>query len=162
MLFCIVVNGIQWPKPLPSSSTPEAITNLISRVLENPTLAKQFQISINSTLANDDKDVFQLNNGATPGSISISASSGVSAAWGFNYYLKYVANSSCTKEFISFLLAVNISLFIVYWSGKNIRLDGTTLVPLSAPIEIVANDPFRWYGNPCTFSYSAVFWNFSR
>jgi hypothetical protein len=55
-----------------------------------------------------------------------------------------------------------IILPIVYWSGKNIRLSGSTLFPISKPIRIIANDLYRWYGNPCTFSYSAVFWNFSR
>ncbi|CAF2332971.1 unnamed protein product [Rotaria sp. Silwood2] len=63
---------------------------------------------------------------------------------GFNYYLKYVAQSS------------------FYWSGKNIQLPRSSIIPLSTPIQIVVNDFFRWYGNPCTFSYSAVFWNFSR
>ncbi len=55
-----------------------------------------------------------------------------------------------------------VVIYIVYWSGKNIQPLGSRLIPISSPIRIVANDVFRWYGNPCTFSYSAVFWNFSR
>ncbi len=155
-------NPIRWPKPVVSSSSAQAIADLISRVLDGAPAAQLFQLSINPDLAVNDKDVFQLSDGSTPGSILISASSGVAAAWGFNHYLKYVANSSCMTYFlISFYLVIPI-LYVVYWSGKNIRLTGSTLIPLSAPIRIVANDFFRWYGNTCTFSYSAVFWNFSR
>ncbi|CAF0843551.1 unnamed protein product [Rotaria sordida] len=135
---------IRWPKPAASLSTTKAITDLISRVLDDAPVAQHFQVSINPNLAFNDKDVFQLSNGSSPGSILISASSGVAAALGFNYYLKYVAQSS------------------FYWSGKNIRLPRSSLIPLTTSIRIVANDFFRWYGNPCTFSYSAVFWNFSR
>ncbi|CAF4019656.1 unnamed protein product, partial [Adineta steineri] len=139
-------NAVQWPKPITSSSSSSAqtISDLISRVLDNAPSAKLFQISIQADLAVNGKDVFVLSNGSTSGSIQISASTGVAAAWGFNYYLKYVADSS------------------VYWSGKNIRLSNSTLFPINQPIRIVANDLYRWYGNPCTFSYSAVFWNFSR
>jgi len=68
---------------------------LISRVLDNAPTAKLFQVQINADLAVNGKDVFELLNGSTHGSILISASSGVAAAWGFNYYLKYVADSSC-------------------------------------------------------------------
>ncbi|CAM4853056.1 unnamed protein product [Rotaria socialis] len=135
---------IQWPKPIASSSSAKAITDLIDRVLDGAPVAQLFQVSINADLAINGKDVFLLSNGSASGSILISASSGVAAAMGFNYYLKYVAQSS------------------FYWSGKNIRLSGSSLIPLSTPIRILANDFFRWYGNPCTFSYSAVFWNFSR
>ncbi|CAF1180962.1 unnamed protein product [Adineta steineri] len=139
-------NAIEWPKPITSSSSSSAqvISDLISRVLDNTLSAKLFQVSIQSDLAVNGKDVFVLSNGSVSGSIQISASTGVAAAWGFNYYLKYVADSS------------------VYWSGKNIRLSNSTLFPIHEPIRIVANDLYRWYGNPCTFSYSAVFWNFSR
>jgi len=64
-------------------------------VLDGAPIAQLVQVSINTNLALNGKDVFELSNGSTPGSILISASSGVAAAWGFNYYLKYVADSSC-------------------------------------------------------------------
>ena len=69
---------------------------LISRALDQSPTAQLFQIFIDPQLAVNDKDVFQLSNGSTPGSILISGSSGVAAAWGFNYYLKYVADNSGT------------------------------------------------------------------
>jgi hypothetical protein len=74
---------------------------LISRVLDGAPTAQLFQVSINPGLALNGKDVFELSNGSTPGSILISASSGVAAAWGFNYYLKYVADSSCINRFLA-------------------------------------------------------------
>jgi alpha-N-acetylglucosaminidase len=154
--------AVQWPKPVVSSSSAQAISDLISRVLDGAPSARLFQVSINADLAVNGKDVFQLSNGSTPGSISISASSGVAAAWGFNYYLKYVADSSCKIQKEIHFECNSFFLSIVYWSGKNIRISGSTLFPINEPIRIVANDLFRWYGNPCTFSYSAVFWNFTR
>lgn len=93
-------NTIRWPKPAVSSSTENAITDLISRVLDGAPASQLFQVSINADLENNGKDVFQLSNGSAPGTILISASSGVAAAMGFNYYLKYVAKSSCTYVYI--------------------------------------------------------------
>ena len=161
-------NVIRWPKPAVSMSADRAILQLIARVLENAPSARLFQVSIDPQLAVNGKDAFELTNGSAPGSISISASSGVAAAWGFNYYLKYIARSSCKNPSLVSTLSLPactqrlLTVSLVYWSGKNIRLSDTSLIPLSAPVRIVANDEFRWYGNPCTFSYSAVFWNFSR
>jgi hypothetical protein len=86
--------AVHWPKPIASSSSAQAVSDLISRVLDGAPTARLFQISLNADLAVNGKDVFVLSNGSTPGSISISASTGVAAAMGFNYYLKYVANSS--------------------------------------------------------------------
>jgi hypothetical protein len=133
---------------------------LISRVLDNAPAVKLFEISINSSLSINGKDVFEINNGSQPGYISIAASSTVAAAWGFNYYLKYVANSSGII-YLSIYVVIPF-LCIVYWAGKSIRISGSTLMPLIYPIQTFATDLFRWYGNPCTFSYSAVFWNFTR
>lgn len=131
--------------------------------MNNAPSAKLFQISIDENLAVNGKDVFKLSNGATPGTISISASTGVAAAMGFNYYLKYVAHSSCRmRRFENFWIFFCLFFELVYWSGKNIVSVSSTLTPLKDSIEINANDLFRWYGNPCTFSYSLVFWNFSR
>ena len=88
--------SIRWPKPIVSPQlTAQAISNLIDRVLDHSPAAQLFQIQISPQLAVNDKDVFQLSNGSSAGTILISASSGVAAAMGFNYYLKYVADSSC-------------------------------------------------------------------
>ena len=85
--------AVQWPKPnTPGSS--KAILDLISRALDGAEAASSFTVYIDPTLAEDGKDVFILSPGQETESIEISASSGVAAAMGFNYYLKYVANSS--------------------------------------------------------------------
>ncbi|UJR13467.1 hypothetical protein I4U23_000481 [Adineta vaga] len=102
-------------------------------ILDGAAAAKPFEIVVNANLAVNGKDVFEIFNGSTACSIRISASTSVAVAWGFNYYLKYVADGS------------------VYWS-----------VPVRETIRIIANNLYRWYENPCTFSYSAVFWNFSQ
>ena len=86
---------VRWPKPPPSSASSQAVADLIARVLDNAPTAGLFQINITADQETDGKDIFELSNGPQPGTILISASSGVAAAWGFNYYLKYVANSSC-------------------------------------------------------------------
>ncbi|CAF4137444.1 unnamed protein product [Adineta steineri] len=93
-------DAIEWPKPIAysSSSSAQVISDLISRVLDNASSAKLFQVSIQPDLAVNGKDVFVLSNGSTSGSIKISASTGVAAAWGFNYYLKYVADSSGIEQ----------------------------------------------------------------
>lgn len=87
---------IQWPKPpISPISTAQSIKDLINRVLDNAPSANLFEVQINPQLAVNDKDVFQLSNGASSGTVLISASSGVAAAMGFNYYLKYIGDSSC-------------------------------------------------------------------
>jgi hypothetical protein len=91
--------AVQWPKPIASPTAPQAISDLISRILDGAPASRLFQVSINENLAVNGKDVFELSNGTEQGTISISASTGVAAAWGFNYYLKYVADSSCRIEY---------------------------------------------------------------
>ena len=119
---------VQWPKPPLSSSTSQAVLDLIARVLDNAPTAQLFQVNITSDQALNGKDVFELTNGAQPGSILISASSGVAAAWGFNYYLKYVANSSCRifSLFLSIfgycLLCVCVNSLLVRQEYSAVRL----------------------------------------
>lgn len=52
----------------------------------------------------------------------IKANSAVAAAWGFNYYLKYYTNSS------------------VFWSGKNINLDDSSLPIVTKKIRLSSKD----------------------
>lgn len=54
--------------------------------------------------------------------LQITANTGVAAAWGFNYYLKYYCNST------------------VNWSGKNINLVPNELPTVTKPIQISARD----------------------
>lgn len=106
---------VQWPKPVRAISSPHAILDLITRVLDNAPSAKLFQVTIAPDLAFNTKDVFEIMNGSTTGSILITASSGVAAAWGFNYYLKYVTNSSGTKLFLHITLSLSLFLPIHFY-----------------------------------------------
>lgn len=54
--------------------------------------------------------------------LKITANTPIAAAWGFNYYLKYFANSS------------------VYWSGKNININKGPLPIVENKIQISAKD----------------------
>jgi alpha-N-acetylglucosaminidase len=54
--------------------------------------------------------------------LQITANTGVAAAWGFNYYLKYFCNST------------------VNWSGKNINLIPNELPAVPRKIIISARD----------------------
>jgi hypothetical protein len=56
--------------------------------------------------------------------LQITANSPIAASWGFNYYLKYYANSS------------------VYWSGKNINIDNGKLPVVETKINITASDEY--------------------
>lgn len=72
---------------------------MISRVLDGAPTADMFGVTITPDLAVNGKDVFELTNASTHGSIQITASSGIAAAMGFNYYYRYIANSSCMTHF---------------------------------------------------------------
>lgn len=54
--------------------------------------------------------------------LRITATTAVAAAWGFNYYLKYFTNSS------------------LFWSGKNINLNGVYLPIVNSKVRIEAKD----------------------
>lgn len=56
--------------------------------------------------------------------VQITANSPIAATWGFNYYLKYYANSS------------------IHWSGKTINLSKDKLPLIPNKIRIEAKDRF--------------------
>lgn len=97
-------------------------------------------VDVDPVLFRDNKDVFALR---TSGSnyLSIRASSGVAAVWGYNYFLKHYCKSQIT------------------WQVQNFqRLDRLPKVD----VVVVANDRFRYYQNVCTASYSFSWWGVSE
>ena len=73
--------------------------------------------------------------------VQISATTGVAAAAGFNYYLKYFCNCH------------------VSWEASQLNL------PEELPdvnITVTLNDKFRYYQNVCTTSYSFVWWDWTQ
>lgn len=87
----------------------KAVKSLIGRVTDNVHTLDDFVVEIDPSRIGNDLDTFSLEMIDDNSKLKITANSPVAAAWGFNYYLKYFANSS------------------VYWSGKNINLDAGPL-----------------------------------
>ena len=97
----------------------KAVKNLISRVIDNVHNIDDFVVEINpSAIGIQDLDTFILEMIDDDSKLKITANSPVAAAWGFNYYLKYYANSS------------------VYWSGKNINLNAGCLPIVDEKIKV--------------------------
>ncbi|KAI5639883.1 alpha-N-acetylglucosaminidase (NAGLU) tim-barrel domain-containing protein [Phthorimaea operculella] len=96
-------------------------------------------VTIDTGLFNDHRDSFRLH--ATGGKLHISASTGVAAVWGFNYYLKKYCKSH------------------IGWQEKRVHIPDS--LP-EADETVIASDRFRYYQNVCTFSYSFVWWNLTQ
>ncbi|XP_043288874.1 alpha-N-acetylglucosaminidase [Venturia canescens] len=115
-----------------------AVHKLIERFVgEKATL---FEIVIDPELGPPEKDTFKISS--TPSDlIQISGTSGVAAAWGFNYYLKKFCNSH------------------VAWEGS--RVDVPSALP-QVDVTVTSNDKFRYYQNVCTAGYSSTWWQWDQ
>ncbi|XP_022258872.1 alpha-N-acetylglucosaminidase-like isoform X2 [Limulus polyphemus] len=126
-----------------ASSSPkvqeDAVRNLIRRLL--PFHSESFKVKVDLDLGPKDQDTFELKS--VNGSIQVSGSSGVAAAWGFHYYLKIYCGCH------------------VSWSGVQLKLPKLLPQP-ETPVLVTSNDKFTYYMNVCTFSYSTVWWNWTR
>ncbi|XP_063910098.1 alpha-N-acetylglucosaminidase-like isoform X1 [Zophobas morio] len=125
-------------KPKGSSETQaDAVRELIQRLL--PDQATLFSITVEPNL-NGAKDTFHIEK-TSDNIVQISATTGVAAAAGFNYYLKYFCNCH------------------VSWEASQLNL------PEELPdvnITVTLNDKFRYYQNVCTTSYSFVWWDWTQ
>ena len=78
------------------------------------------------------------------GKIIIQGNDNVSLSYGFNFYLRYYLNFSCS------------------WCGNNINEIGkSTILPIK-PIKKICKFQNRYYLNYCTHSYSMAFWTWER
>lgn len=114
-----------------------AAANVISRILPVEQ-ANKFEVNIDLCLP---KNTFKLLKNETSNTVAITASSGVAACKGFNYYLKYYCNCH------------------ISWEGSQIKS-----IPDHLPnvdIEQTSNSAFIYYQNVCTWSYSFVWWKWS-
>lgn len=127
------------------SPRQQAITvrQMLRRLLP-PEKSQQFVIIVNSSLVEKGRDVFLIQNDPDGQRIQIHGSTGVAAAWGFQYYAKRY----CGCHFS--------------WSGNQVDTLTLPLPRLKVPVKVVANDLARYYQNVCTFSYSSVWWNWTR
>jgi hypothetical protein len=105
-----------------NSQYETAVSDLIARIIGDKQDPSNFVIKINDKSSDYELDTFQLEMIDNDLRLQITANSPVAAAWGFNYYLKYFAQSS------------------VVWSGKNINLVKTGLPVVKNRIKITSKD----------------------
>ncbi|XP_019869877.2 alpha-N-acetylglucosaminidase isoform X2 [Aethina tumida] len=123
------------PQATENDQTAAAL-DLIKRIL--PQRYGDFEVKIDEDLG-EGKDTFRLEN--IDGKIRITATTGVVAAAGFNYYLKYYCNSHIAWE----LSLVNVPEVL-----PNVNKT------------ITLNDKFRYYQNVCTTGYSFTWWSWAQ
>ncbi|KAK4887646.1 hypothetical protein RN001_003917 [Aquatica leii] len=115
----------------------KAVQDLLVRLIPNH--ANKFLIKIDKNLEENGNDVFQLQK-LENGRVVITGTTGVSAATGFNHYLKYY----CLGQ--------------VSWDNSNLN------IPNELPdvnLTVACKDKFRYYQNVCTTSYSFVWWTWA-
>eukprot|EP00794_Sanderia_malayensis_P003266 gene3266-3747_t len=122
-----------------------AVELLISRLL--PGREGEFVVVIDEdgSVSGSEKyrpDVFQLQT-VRDNKLQITATTGVTAAWGFNHFLKYYCNAH------------------VSWSGRQLNVS-RPLPKLTETLKITSSNRYRYYQNVCTSSYSFVWWNWTR
>nr|KAG5689260.1 hypothetical protein BaRGS_006380 [Batillaria attramentaria] len=156
MILCLILAGqflvmVQFTsarefetlKHLKSKSSAETqaatVTGMVKRVIGDR--ANEFVIRVNPSLSTTGKDTYQLQT--VDQKMQVTGSTGIAAAMGVYYYLKYYCDSQYT------------------WAGKNIRLPATLPV-IATPITMTAQDKFRYYQNVCTVSYSMAFWDWAE
>ncbi len=117
-----------------------SVKQFIQRIIGDRADPDDFIINFDATLNSDDLDtfevldsfsrkliiknfIFKLEMDNTNLKVIITANSINAATWGFNYYLKYICNSS------------------VFWSGKKINFD-RVLPVVPEKIRVTANDQY--------------------
>ena len=140
-IWCVVVTHTVSSTAAPDQAT--AAFQLIERLVGS-TKAQAFKLSLAPT--NDGISSFTIAPGPC---CTISGSSGVALASGFNWYLKYIA-----KREISYPLdgesMLNISALPVRWP------------PIPKLLKQRSSFKWRYYMNVVTHSYSASFWDLER
>ena len=122
----------------PHSQSPilDPIYDLISRI--TPSLSKKFELIYSPSSV----DSFTISTSSSK--IQITGNSQTSLAVGYNHYLTKFLNSS------------------ISWTGDNINNFPTVLPEISTPITKKRAFKYTYYLNVCTFSYSMVWWDWSR
>ncbi|XP_018579109.1 alpha-N-acetylglucosaminidase isoform X1 [Anoplophora glabripennis] len=125
-------------KPQANTSTQaQAVLDLIIRNI--PLRANEFAVQIDSNLGTEGKDTFSIKK--ENGTVNIIATTGVAAATGFQYYLKYYCNGH------------------ISWEASQVNLPD--VLP-DVDVTMTLNDRFRYYQNVCTTSYSFVWWDWTQ
>ncbi|KAI5624201.1 alpha-N-acetylglucosaminidase isoform X1 [Silurus asotus] len=128
-------------RPKSSDATQaRAVRELLWRLLGET--SRDFVVSVNGSVSAGGADVSELRTGRNS-TVEVAASSGVAAAAGVYYYLKYYCNCH------------------VSWSGDQLRVP-RPLPPIAGVLRVGTPHRFRYYQNVCTQSYSSVWWDWSR
>ena len=139
LLFILASQQVEAQAPV---DTPqEAIAALLNRI-GGKGAADKLEIVIDSSLAQDGKDVFIITS--QNGKPCIKGNTQLSVATGINWYLNHYAH-------------INLA-----WN--NLTTDFSTVeLPVPSSEEVhVCNTTYRYNFNTCTFSYSMAFWTWER
>lgn len=124
-----------------SYSSNEMQENSAKELIERIIGTRSAEVTVKIYTGTSDAVKLTTNNGV----LTIEGTSGVTVAFGLNYYLKYY----CKKQ--------------LSWAGDQL---GNLPKPLpSLPVEgltLNAGVKYRYYQNVCTVSYSSVWWNWTR
>ncbi|CAH1772956.1 unnamed protein product [Owenia fusiformis] len=124
----------------PEQQQAKAVMDMIGRLL--PNLTNSFYVSVDKKLGPVNKDTFQIST--MSGQLQIQGTSGVAAAWGLHYYLKYYCGCH------------------ISWGGRQLNIP-TPMPRVPYPgVKKTSNDRFRYYQNVCTVSYSFAWWDWAR
>ncbi|XP_045122786.1 alpha-N-acetylglucosaminidase-like isoform X2 [Portunus trituberculatus] len=116
-----------------------AVESLLTRLLHHR--GRDFTVEIEGLT--EGKDYFKVHGEGVEGQpVRVWAGTGVAAALGVMTYLKYLCNASVSWE------ANQLSNLPDVWP------EGT--------VESQLLDRYRYYSNPCVFSYSYAFWSWER
>ncbi|XP_059478399.1 alpha-N-acetylglucosaminidase isoform X2 [Neocloeon triangulifer] len=146
--YCLIiaVDGKEWPhlSKIQPSTAPvvqaAAVQDLVARLI--PERQNEFQIHVDPLLSTTGRDTFRLLKKPGDARVFVTGSSGVAAAAGFNFYLKYSCHSQISWE-------------------ANSQLSLPQELP-QIDTEITSPDRFRYYQNVCTLGYSFIWWNWSQ
>lgn len=126
------------PEQLQTTTTAETQQRVATLIIHKYDKNKNVRVHVDTSLFQDSKDVFVLYT--EDQRLSIKASSGIAAVWGYNYFLKKYHNRT------------------IGW-GKQ-RNDDIILPKIPNINEkVVATVRFRYFGNPNAFSYTFVWWD---
>ena len=139
--LCAVATRAATSGPAPDQAT--AASQLIERIV-GASRAHAFKLTLAPT--NDGIASFTIAPGPC---CTISGSSGVALASGFNWYLKYIA-----KREIAYPLAGEAML--------NVSTLPTEWPPVPTLVKQRSSFKWRYYMNVVTHSYSASFWDLDR
>ncbi|KAF6200694.1 hypothetical protein GE061_005138 [Apolygus lucorum] len=128
-------------KPLKLIGNEDDVRGLIVRLLGDQ-YASRFRIEITGELK-ENREWFNVSRRSFSDPVTITGSSGTAVSYGLHHYLKYELNCH------------------VSWDGVQLDLPPFENMPV-AEYEFSIPDRFRYYMNVCTFSYSYVWWNWTR